>query len=96
MPTLHIQLLGDFLLRLDDRPIATFELPRLQALFTYLVLHRDAPQQVHHLRLPRLGFERPPLQGAERLVDAHQIRAALEARGHQAGTEGPRGSRAST
>ena len=49
IPTLHIQLLGDFLLRLDDTPITTFDLPRLQALFTYLVLHRDAPQPRAHL-----------------------------------------------
>ena len=43
-PTLQIQLLGDFVLRADATPIPAFDLPRLQALLAYLVLHRDTPQ----------------------------------------------------
>ncbi len=44
MPLLHIQLLGDFRLRYGDQLIVRLESPRLQSLFAYLVLHRDAPQ----------------------------------------------------
>jgi DNA-binding SARP family transcriptional activator len=43
-PTLHIHLLGEFLLRAGDRPVTTITSPRLQSLLAYLVLHRDAPQ----------------------------------------------------
>lgn len=43
-PTLHIHLLGDFLLVSGDTPVTTVAVPRLQSLLTYLVLHRSAPQ----------------------------------------------------
>ena len=43
-PTLHIHLLGDFLLVSGDTPVTTVNVPRLQSLLTYLVLHRSAPQ----------------------------------------------------
>ncbi len=45
IPTLHIHLLGDFLLVLGDTPVTTVNVPRLQqSLLAYLVLHRGAPQ----------------------------------------------------
>src|SRR5712692_3602042 len=43
-PTLHIHLLGDFLLVSGDTPVTTVAVPRLQSLLTYLVLNRNAPQ----------------------------------------------------
>jgi DNA-binding SARP family transcriptional activator/predicted ATPase len=43
-PILRIQLLGEFRLFLDDRPVDTFDQPRLQTLLAYLLLHRHAPQ----------------------------------------------------
>jgi DNA-binding SARP family transcriptional activator/predicted ATPase len=43
-PTLQLQLLGEFRLLVDDQPLRTLDRPRLQALLTYLVLHRHAPQ----------------------------------------------------
>ena len=49
IPTLHIHLLGDFLLVADERPVATIEMPRLQSLLAYLLLHRAAPQSRAHL-----------------------------------------------
>ena len=49
MPTLHIHLLGDFRLMYDTAPITAIDTARLQALLTYLVLHRDAPQLRQHL-----------------------------------------------
>jgi DNA-binding SARP family transcriptional activator len=49
MPTLHIQLLGDFRLSCGDAPVSTVNSPRLQSLLAYLVLHRDAPQPRHYL-----------------------------------------------
>ena len=43
-PGLRIRLLGAFGLSFEGRPIETIDAPRLQALLTYLVLHRDTPQ----------------------------------------------------
>src|SRR3989440_11004594 len=44
IPTLHIHLLGDFLLVSGDTTVTTVNLARLQSLLAYLVLHRTAPQ----------------------------------------------------
>jgi hypothetical protein len=43
IPTLHISLLGDFHLSLDENTITSMTLPRVQSLFAYLVLHADVP-----------------------------------------------------
>lgn len=48
-PPLHMHLLGDFLLLLEDAPVTTVDWPRLQSLFAYLVLHRAAPQSRTYL-----------------------------------------------
>ncbi|MBA2397076.1 MAG: AAA family ATPase [Ktedonobacteraceae bacterium] len=48
-PTLHIYLLGDFLLTSDGIPITPLNISRLQSLLAYLLLHRDAPQSRSHL-----------------------------------------------
>ncbi len=40
---LRIELLGGFLLIYDDMPVISFDMPRLQSLLAYLLLHRDAP-----------------------------------------------------
>ncbi|MBA2396045.1 MAG: AAA family ATPase [Ktedonobacteraceae bacterium] len=48
-PTLHIHLLGDFLLTAGETPVTTITIPRLQSLLAYLLLHRDAPQDRSHL-----------------------------------------------
>ncbi len=42
--TLSIHLLGDFSLTAGDAPVATMNVPRLQSLLAYLLLHRNAPQ----------------------------------------------------
>ena len=49
MPTLHLRLLGDFSLIYDDRQVTNLNTTRLRSLLTYLVLHRDVPQQRQHL-----------------------------------------------
>lgn len=49
IPTLHIHLLGDFLLVSGDTPVTTVIVPRVQSLLAYLVLHRSAPQNRSHL-----------------------------------------------
>ena len=49
IPTLHIHLLGNFLLVSGDTPVTTVTVPRLQSLLAYLLLHRDAPQDRSHL-----------------------------------------------
>ncbi len=41
---LSIHLLGDFVLTVDDVPVTTMNVPRLQSLLAYLLLHRNAPQ----------------------------------------------------
>ena len=42
--TFHIRLLGDFLLIANDRLVCSPDVPRLQSLLAYLVLHRGMPQ----------------------------------------------------
>jgi predicted ATPase/DNA-binding SARP family transcriptional activator len=49
VPTLHIRLLGDFSLIYNDRQVTNLNTTRLRSLLTYLVLHRDVPQQRLHL-----------------------------------------------
>src|SRR2546425_902546 len=49
IPTLHINLLGDFLLVSGDTPVTTVNVARLQSLLAYLILHRTAPQARSHL-----------------------------------------------
>jgi predicted ATPase/DNA-binding SARP family transcriptional activator len=49
LQTLHIQLLGDFRLKSTDAPINQLTAPRVQALLTYLVLHRATPQSRQQL-----------------------------------------------
>src|SRR5437588_11748717 len=49
IPTLHIHLLGDFLLVSGETPVTTVTVPRVQSLLAYLVLHRSAPQDRSHL-----------------------------------------------
>lgn len=44
MQILHIHLLGDFSITLDDKLITDFNSERLQSLLAYLLLHRHAPQ----------------------------------------------------
>lgn len=48
-PSLHIQLLGDFRLTNNGKPVTGLDSPRLQSLLAYLLLHRDAPQSRQHL-----------------------------------------------
>lgn len=44
MPTLYIQLLGNFRLDYNDDPAAIVTQKRVQSLLAYLLLHRDTPQ----------------------------------------------------
>lgn len=47
--TLHIQLLGDFLIENGHAPIEGVDGARLQSLLAYLLLHGEAPQSRQHL-----------------------------------------------
>jgi DNA-binding SARP family transcriptional activator len=49
IPPLRIRLLGEFLLVSGETPVASVDLPRLQSLLAYLVMHRAAPQSRAHL-----------------------------------------------
>lgn len=49
MTAIHLQLLGDFCLTYQGKPVANIDTPRLRALVAYLALHRHAPQARHHL-----------------------------------------------
>src|SRR6266702_1101649 len=49
MPTLYLRLLGDFSLLYSDQQVTSLNTTRLRSLLTYLVLHRDVPQQRQHL-----------------------------------------------
>lgn len=43
-PAMHIRLLGTFLIASDRIPLTSVDMPRLQSLLAYLVLHHGAPQ----------------------------------------------------
>ncbi|NJN83712.1 MAG: hypothetical protein HC802_16520 [Caldilineaceae bacterium] len=43
-PKLSLRLLGDFQITYDDQPVTAIGQQRQQALLTWLVIHRDAPQ----------------------------------------------------
>src|SRR5689334_6516195 len=49
LSTLYVRLLGGFSVLYGDEPVAGINTPRLQSLFAYLVIHRDAPQLRQHL-----------------------------------------------
>src|SRR5260370_8810075 len=49
IPTLHLHLLGDFLLVSGDTPVTTVTVPRLQTMVGYLLLNRNAPPERSHL-----------------------------------------------
>lgn len=49
VPSFHLFLFGDFLLRLGETPLTTAMIPRVQSLLAYLALHRSAPQARSHL-----------------------------------------------
>lgn len=42
--TFQIRLLGDFQVRTPEDPVSSLDVPRLQSLLAYLVLHRGVPQ----------------------------------------------------
>lgn len=46
---LHLRLLGNFLLSCGDEPVTSIDLPRMQSLLVYLVLHHEAPQERSHV-----------------------------------------------
>jgi DNA-binding SARP family transcriptional activator len=46
---LHIQLLGDLVLRRGEAPITTLQAPQEQSLLALLLLHRGVPQSRQHL-----------------------------------------------
>jgi predicted ATPase/DNA-binding SARP family transcriptional activator len=74
---LHIQLLGGFRLSADAAPITTLDLPRLQALLAYLVLHRAAPHTRPHLAF-RLWPDTTETQARTNLRTLlHRLRQAL-------------------
>jgi len=49
MPTLSIQLFGEFYLTYNDAVVTALHQTRLQSLLAYLLLHRHAPQSRQHL-----------------------------------------------
>src|SRR6185437_11661956 len=49
MPSLRLRVLGDFILLYNGQPVTSLNTMRLRSLLTYLVLHRDVPQQRQHL-----------------------------------------------
>jgi DNA-binding SARP family transcriptional activator len=44
LPSMHLQFLGGFQLACGDTPITSINVPRLQSLLAYLVLHAGVPQ----------------------------------------------------
>jgi predicted ATPase/DNA-binding SARP family transcriptional activator len=77
IPTLHIQLLGSFLLRADGAIVTALDSPRLQALLAYLLLHRDArhPRQYLAFQLWPDSTESQAHSNLRTLL--HRLRRAL-------------------
>ena len=49
MDPLHLFLLGEFRVTIGETPVTALDLPRLQSLLAYLVLHHPTPQARSHL-----------------------------------------------
>jgi DNA-binding SARP family transcriptional activator len=77
IPTLHIQLLCEFLLVLDGKPVTGIDKPRLQSLLAYLVLHRDAPQSRSHLAFLFWPESTDALAHSNLRTLVHRLRQAL-------------------
>src|SRR5438270_1049360 len=81
MPTLYLRLLGDFSLTYNDQQVTNFNTTRLRSLLTYLVLHRDVPQQRQHLAF-LFWPDATEAQARNNLRQLlHQLRQALPAVG---------------
>ena len=77
LPTLHIQLLGGFVLRSGDTLITTVDSPRVQALLALLVLQRSAPHLRQHVAF-RLWPDSTEAQAHANLRTLlHRLRRAL-------------------
>jgi DNA-binding SARP family transcriptional activator len=77
MSTLHLRLLGDFILIFAGQQVISLNTMRLQSLLTYLVLHRDAPQQRQHLAF-RFWPDTTEAQARNNLRQLlHQLRQAF-------------------
>jgi DNA-binding SARP family transcriptional activator len=77
LPTLHIRLLGGFVLRSGDTPITTVDSPRMQALLALLVLQRGAPHLRQHVAF-RLWPDSTEAQAHANLRTLlHRLRRAL-------------------
>ncbi len=77
LPTLHIQLLGGFVLRSGDTPVTTVDSPRLQALLAFLVLQGSAPPHRQHVAF-RLWPDSTEAQAHANLRTLlHRLRHAL-------------------
>ena len=77
IPMLHIQLLGEFLLASDGKPVTSIDQPRLQSLLAYLVLHRDAPQSRSHLAYLLWPESTDALAHSNLRTLVHRLRQAL-------------------
>lgn len=77
MSTLQLQLLGDFQINVQGKPLNGFESPRLQSLLAYLILHREAPQSRKHLAF-QLWQDSTESQAHGNLRNlVHRLRSAL-------------------
>src|SRR5207302_2418172 len=82
VPALHLRLLGDFSLLYNDQQVTSLNTTRLQSLLTYLVLHRDVPQQRQHLAF-LFWPDTTEAQARNNLRQLlHQLRQALPAVEH--------------
>lgn len=74
IPTLHMHMLGEFLLVSGDTPVTTVTIPRVQSLLTYLVLHRTSPQARANLRKVLYQLQQTlPFADAFLSIDKHNL-----------------------
>src|SRR5437016_6074355 len=77
IPPLHIHLLGGFHIASGETPVTSIEMPRLQSLLAYIVLHRVSPQSRSHLAY-QLWPDSTDAQALTNLrASVHRLRQAL-------------------
>src|SRR5438128_12597394 len=77
MPTLHIQLLGDFSLVYGDTPLRSVNSARLQSLLTFFLLHRQTPQSRQQIAFQFWSDSTEAKARANLRFFLHRLRRAL-------------------
>lgn len=76
-PTLKLQLFGKFSLVVDETPLTQIKSDRLQALLTFLVIHRDTPQSRQDIAFTLWPNDSDPTAKANLRKRLHELRQRI-------------------